>query len=224
MNKITKLSLMTFTVLSTLAACSSDKTAGGTEEADGRFDSANSKTILAWTASTGHEKVVITGSVTSDSAGVWRYVNNVDEGGVAEILWPVPQNTPEDSLFSAVIDSCEGICGTINLKPGTPGNWISAGVGFSLDGADLPFENEVHTTLCVEYSSTMRVHALIDFVDGEQMSATYPPSEQMTEKCKKYGRVSPIKAESFRFVFESRSDTSGTFNISQVHWTIKEEL
>lgn len=223
MKKITKLSLVAFAAMNVFTACSSDKSAGVTEEADGRFDSLNANTLLAWSASAKQYRVAVSGAEQSGSAGVWRYFEEAGEGGIAEISWPVSLGSTEETLLNPVIDHCQGICGKFRLKTDSSGEESRVGIGFSIEGLNFSSQDEVQTKLCVEYSSSAALKIVTDFGDDVGFVLKLRASEEMRERCSVYSRMNGGVAESIYFVFESDKDSEGSFNISKINW-VKEVL
>lgn len=92
-----------------------------------------------------------------------------NEGGQSSIVWPVALGGGADSL-SAVIDSCQGICGVADLKKGSMTMQPFAAVGFVMarDDAGKPAPVDVSdwNGVCISYTSDVAASLVLDLGDS----------------------------------------------------------
>lgn len=73
----------------------------------------------------------------SETSGYWFYYTDDADGGMSQIFWPAPLGNEYSELaFDAVIETCNGLCGTVALNQGTLTYDPFVGVGFLIAGTD----------------------------------------------------------------------------------------
>ena len=199
-----------FLSLLSLFACSDNKTSGVTVE-DNAFADAESSSSESFSSSSESSSskvdvdvvVVNKGDLWNGSAGEYK-VNTKNEntgywfswgddasGGTSRVVFPVEQgNDFSPSGLDAVIDYCEGLCGTIIFgKNSNP----EAGLGFSVANEDESVDISPWGGICVTYISDSDLHIYLESELGDKSDLSSMPQ--------------------VRFAGLTRSDSSVTINI-----------
>lgn len=199
-----------FLSLLSLFACSDNKTSGVTVE-DNAFadaescssesyssssESSSSKVDVdvvvvnkgdLWNGSAGEYKV----NTKNENTGYWFSWGDDASGGTSRVVFPVEQgNDFSPSGLDAVIDYCEGLCGTIIFgKNSNP----EAGLGFSVANEDESVDISPWSGICVTYISDSDLHIYLESELGDKSDLSSMPQ--------------------VRFAGLTRSDSSVTINI-----------
>ena len=150
------------------SACS-DKTAGVTED-DNALAQAGSCSSSVGSSSSGAadafnlwdgsgEYRVNTGN---KNTGYWFSVSDGVEGGMSLVKYPAAVGDDGKKAFDAVIDYCEGVCGTVELKNPVATPW--AGLGFSVAEEGASADVSAWDGLCVTYASDMAMNVMLGVV------------------------------------------------------------
>jgi len=116
----------------------------------------------------------------SNTSGYWYDFNDSDDGGKSRIEWPSELGNSIENRFDAVIDYCQGLCGTAWFSGAKPSDSEEraagyVGVDFYVVGKSLELMNGINTEnsrgfadvtkwdgLCVEYSSDVTLAIRLD--------------------------------------------------------------
>ena len=200
-----------FLSLLSLFACSDNKTSGVTVEDNALADSessssesfsSNSESSSSehvddvvvvvnkgdlWNGSAGEYKV----NTKNENTGYWFSWGDDASGGTSRVVFPVEQgNDFSPSGLDAVIDYCEGLCGTIIF--GNTSN-PEAGLGFSVANEDESVDISPWGGICVTYISDSDLHIYLESELGDKSDLSSMPQ--------------------VRFAGLTRSDSSVTINI-----------
>ena len=199
-----------FLSLLSLFACSDNKTSGVTVEDNALADaessssesfsssseSSSSKVDVdvvvvnkgdLWNGSAGEYKV----NTKNENTGYWFSWGDDASGGTSWVVFPVEQgNDFSPSGLDAVIDYCEGLCGTIIF--GNTSN-PEAGLGFSVANEDESVDISPWGGICVTYISDSDLHIYLESELGDKSDLSSMPQ--------------------VRFAGLTRSDSSVTINI-----------
>ena len=105
----------------------------------------------------------------SGNSGYWKVEIDQEEGGESVVEWPVEYNAREE--FSAVVDYCKGLCGTVKLARGempdgyNPWVMLTFDIAGSPDGSDnkVPVDVSGWGGLCITYTSDSSAMLEMDF-------------------------------------------------------------
>ncbi|MBO7412540.1 MAG: hypothetical protein J6U20_02605 [Fibrobacter sp.] len=170
---------------------------------------------VLWDPSNGDHRVNFTASVTAlpkgavaDGHWYWEAYSDAKKGGEAYISWPTKLTDGTDSL-SAVIDSCQGLCGTAVLKKGSMTSAPFAGVGFTIardkNGEPLPVDVSNWGGVCVTYTSEADPLIVLDLGDSlKHELGDKLPSASMKKTKKETEITECVSWEEFTISSESK--------------------
>ena len=207
-------------------ACSDDGVAGVTEQENAiafEVDTPNSYDLWSFADS----QLV----VGNENLGHWFSYGNTEEGDGARVLFAGTANTELSSDdMATVIDSCKGLCGTVEF--GKSSKPMSAGIGFTLGTDSSTLDVSAWNGLCVTYKSELAMHLKIrsdaeNDTDDESF-VQFPKLKQFSTHCAKWddfkqahkkgasGASAVKKLGAILFEFRNEEKQNGSFNIKGV--------
>lgn len=193
----------------------------------------NAAGACLWNGAEGME-FVNTG-FNGENAGLWYNYDDMAEGGMSRILWPIPIESPDDAGFAKVLSDAYGsITGTAELEKGMSEKAF-AGIGFimvedTMNG-DVPGIVDISAWggLCVTYSSEKNMGLLLGKGEEDVLRAQLESSQSLVEKCIAWSEFENISSSvsasnddlakeisSVRFLLESDSSISVNFKVAAV--------
>ena len=193
----------------------------------------NAAGACLWNGAEGME-FVNTGFI-GENAGLWYNYDDMAEGGMSRILWPIPIESPDDAGFAKVLSDAYGsITGTAELEKGSSEKAF-AGIGFimvedTMNG-DVPGIVDISAWggLCVTYSSEKNMGLLLGKGEEDVLRAQLESSQSLVEKCIAWSEFENISSSvsasnddlakeisSVRFLLESDSSISVNFKVAAV--------
>lgn len=179
-----------------LSACS-DKTAGVTED-DNAFAQGGSCSSSVDPSSSGAadafnlwdgsgEYRVNTGN---KKTGYWFSVSDGSEGGMSLVKYPAEVGKDGKKAFDAVIDYCEGVCGTVELKNPVATPW--AGIGFSVAEEGSSADISAWGGLCITYASDMAMNVMLGIVTAGDTLNWASPSVSFPKTVKSVSKLGSL--------------------------------
>lgn len=207
-------------------ACSDEDVAGVTEQENAiafEVDTPNSYDLWSF----GDSHLV----VGNENLGHWFSYGDTEDGDGARVIFAGTENTElSTDDMAAVIDSCDGLCGTVDfgksLKP------MSAGIGFTLGADSSTLDVSAWNGLCVTYKSELAMN--LKFRSGAEKDAEdesfvqFPKVKQFSTHCAKWEdfkqthkmsasrEISVKKLGAILFEFRNEEKQNGSFNIKGV--------
>lgn len=236
-------------LLFALAACSDNDSDdlitynGSTEEtnADNNTDSTSRPAEIhfnLWDGTQGEYSISTGLDNGSGTSGYWYSFTDNNDGGSSTIKFPIEiGNEYSDDDMDAVIDACEGICGTITLENKTDGTSAFGGFAFNIAGVDDDYNPETADVsdwggICVAYTSDEDISVEMSMDDKTNRSIDYdlpkvtlPKAEERNEKCFTWkmfkpsgaqtisGEAAAKKLTALRFTIYGESGTEVKFSI-----------
>ena len=211
--------LLTCACLYALFACSEENVAGVTEQENAiafEVDTPNSYDLWSFEAYR-----INTGT---DDAGNWFSYDNAEMGQRARVVLPTKTDSVlTDEDMAAVIDSCGGLCGTVEFDDSSDS--ASAGIGFTLGKENSVLDVSAWNGLCVTYESelTMKMKLKLgqngDEAADDDHFVEFPKVARFSTHCAKWDEFSKGAAKKLRavlFEFMGGSKKKGSFNIKGV--------
>ena len=207
-------------------ACSDGDVAGVTEQENAiAFEVETPNSYDLW--SFGDSSLV----VGNENLGHWFSYGDAEEDDGARVIFAGTTNTELSADdMAAVIDSCDGLCGTVefgkSMKP------ASAGIGFTLGTDSSTLDVSAWNGLCVTYKSELAMN--LKFRNGAENEAgnesfvQFPKGKQFSTHCAKWedfkqthkksasSESSVKKIGAILFEFRNEEKRNGSFNIKGV--------
>ena len=110
-----------------------------------------------WIGANGDSRVDTRLDNGSKTSGYWFTYSDDADGGGSRVVWPVSVKSSLDSL-DAIVNHCNGICGSAVLDKGTLTYQPFVGIGFNVVGEDItgfpePGDASAWGGLCITYTS-----------------------------------------------------------------------
>lgn len=200
-------------------ACSDEDVAGVTEQENAiafEVDTPNSYDLWSYE--------VYRINTGTDNAGNWFSYDNAEMGRGARVVLPAKTDSVlTDEDMAAVIDSCGGLCGTVEFDDSSDS--ASAGIGFTLGKENSTLDVSAWNGLCVTYESelTMKMKLKLgqngDEAADDDHFVEFPKVARFSTHCAKWDEFSKGAAKKLRavlFEFMGGSKKKGSFNIKGV--------
>lgn len=185
-----------------------------------------------WNGANGDYRVKTSLDNGSDKSGYWYMYSDNTSNGNSTIKWPVPVNEYDENSLYPIIDTCNGLCGTVSLGDGYDYPYV--GIGFSLTGSD---DTSADITgwegLCITY--TAEVAPILELVPKDEaklteynnytskLAATFTPKttclnwtnfKQQSGWGEKIDQAEYLKMiTAIKINFSGKTGTTGDFNI-----------
>ena len=211
--------LLTCACLYALFACSEENVAGVTEQENAiafEVDTPNSYDLWSFEAYR-----INTGT---DDAGNWFSYDNTEKGQRARVVLPAKTDSVlTDEDMAAVIDSCGGLCGTVEFDDSSDS--ASAGIGFTLGKENSTLDVSAWNGLCVTYESELAMKMKLkqglngDETANDDRFVEFPKVARFSTHCAKWDEFSKGAAKKLRavlFEFMGGSKKAGSFNIKGI--------